>query len=130
MENASVRKPRPKHLDLPKIRLPIPGIVSILHRVSGVIMFLLIPLVLYLYQGMLGSPESFEAARQVAAHPLVKLILIGLVWALLHHLLAGLRFLALDVHLGLELQTTRLLSKLVLGVSLALTAVFAGVLLS
>ena len=118
-----MQKQRPKHLDLAKIRLPVPGIVSILHRVSGVALFLSLPLLIYLLQGSLSSAEDFEHYRAMVGHPLMKLVLIGLLWALLHHLCAGIRFLFLDIHKGLELQTARATAKAVLVVSLVLTAV-------
>ncbi|CUA86466.1 MULTISPECIES: succinate dehydrogenase, cytochrome b556 subunit [Gulbenkiania] len=118
-----MQKQRPKHLDLAKIRLPVPGIVSILHRVSGVALFLSLPLLIYLLQGSLSSAEDFERYRAMVGHPLMKLVLIGLLWALLHHLCAGIRFLFLDIHKGLELQTARATAKAVLVVSLVLTAV-------
>ncbi|HEX6829591.1 MAG TPA: succinate dehydrogenase, cytochrome b556 subunit [Burkholderiales bacterium] len=116
-------KKRPKHLDLPKIRLPLPGFVSILHRVSGAGLFLMLPFLLYLLQLSLGSAESFAAFKALAAHPLAKLILFGLLWAFLHHLCAGLRFLALDLGYGLTLEKARASSVAVLVVSLALTLI-------
>ncbi|AXK38121.1 succinate dehydrogenase, cytochrome b556 subunit [Crenobacter cavernae] len=118
-----MQKQRPKHLDLMTIRLPVPGIVSILHRVSGVALFLSLPLLIYLLAGSLSSAESFESYRAVVAHPLMKLVLLGLMWAYLHHFCAGIRFLFLDIHKGLELETARATAKAVLGVSLALTVV-------
>jgi succinate dehydrogenase / fumarate reductase cytochrome b subunit len=118
-----MQKQRPKHLDLAKIRLPVPGIVSILHRISGVALFFSLPLLIYLLRGSLSSAETFDAYRAVIAHPLIKLVLIGLLWAYLHHFCAGIRFLFLDVHKGLELQTARATAKIVLAVSLALTVI-------
>lgn len=118
-----MQKTRPKHLDLAKIRLPVPGIVSILHRVSGVALFLSLPILIYLLQGSLSSAESFDNYRAVIANPLVKLILLGMLWAFLHHACAGIRFLFLDVHKGLELVTARATAKTVLAVSLVLTVV-------
>jgi succinate dehydrogenase / fumarate reductase cytochrome b subunit len=118
----SVKK-RPKHLDLTKIRLPLPGFVSILHRVSGAALFLVLPFLLYLLQLSLGSPESFAGFLELVAHPLVKLILFGLLWAFLHHLCAGIRFLALDLGYGLSLEKARASSVAVLVVSLALTLI-------
>ncbi|TDR82686.1 succinate dehydrogenase, cytochrome b556 subunit [Paludibacterium purpuratum] len=118
-----MQKQRPKHLDLAKIRLPVPGIVSILHRVSGVALFLFLPVLIYLLQGSLSSAESFDAFRSVIAHPLVKLVLIGVLWAFLHHAMAGIRFLFLDMHKGLELATARATAKTVLVVSLVLTLI-------
>ncbi|MGF6147615.1 Succinate dehydrogenase cytochrome b556 subunit [Kingella potus] len=118
-------KKRPVFLEIPVLVrvLPVPGIVSILHRASGVIMFLMIPVLLMLLDGSLGSGESFVSYKAVASHPLVKLILIGVLWAFLHHLCAGVRFLLLDAHKGLELQTCRKTAKLVLAVSLSMTLV-------
>lgn len=118
-----MQKQRPKHLDLATIRQPIPAIVSILHRVSGVALFFSLPLLIYLLHGSLSSAESFETYRAVVGNPLVKLILIGLLWAYMHHFCAGIRFLFLDTHKGLELQTARATAKTVVVVSLALTVI-------
>lgn len=79
-----MQKKRPKHLDLGKISLPIMAKVSILHRISGVALFLALPLLIYLLQGSLSSEADFEAYRAVVAFPLMKLILLGLLWAFLH----------------------------------------------
>jgi len=118
-----MQKQRPKHLDVAKIRLPVPGIVSILHRVSGAALFLSLPVLIYLLHGSLSSAESFDNYRGLIANPFSKLILIGLLWAYLHHVCAGIRFLFLDMHKGLELATARATAKTVLVVSLALTVV-------
>ena len=112
---------RPKHLDLLKIELPLPGWVSILHRISGAALFLFIPFLLWLLQFSLVSPESFAGFKSSLANPLVKLILLGLLWAFLHHFLAGIRYLALDVHWGTELSQARMTSVAVLVVSIVLT---------
>lgn len=114
---------RPKYLNLLQIRLPLPGWVSILHRISGALLFLAIPFLLALLQSSLGSPKAFEALTGVLSHPLVKLALIGLAWAFLHHLCAGIRFLALDLDWGTALPQARASSKAVLAVSIVLTLV-------
>ena len=119
---------RPKHLDLTKIRLPLPALVSILHRVSGAALFLFLPLLLWMWQESLASQQRFEQFKAVAAHGFVKLVLIGLLWAYLHHLCAGIRHLLLDLDIGTELAAARASSWAVLAVSLALTAV-AGVMI-
>ncbi len=123
-----MQKQRPKHLDLAKIRLPVPGIVSILHRISGVALFFFLPLLIYFLHGSLSSADSFETYRAVVGNPLVKIVLLGLLWAFLHHVCAGVRFLFLDVHKGLELETARATAKTVLVVSLALTVILGGIL--
>jgi succinate dehydrogenase / fumarate reductase cytochrome b subunit len=118
-----IASPRPKFLDLTKIRLPVPGFVSILHRISGAALFLFAGVLLYLLQESLASPESYVRFRGVADHWLAKLFLTGMLWAFLHHFFAGIRFLLLDVDIGSELGTTRAMSWGVLGASLVLTVV-------
>lgn len=121
MSEAIVRKPRPKFLALNEIRLPLPGIVSILHRISGVGLFLMLPFLLYLFDRSLTSPESFATYKSVVGNPFAKLILLGLLWAYMHHFCAGIRFLLLDLHKGIDLQSARKSSRIVLIVSIALT---------
>ncbi len=114
--------------DLMRYRLPVAGIASILHRVSGLLMFLGLPLVLWLFEQSLSSERSFGQFVQFARAPLARLVLLGLAWALLHHLCMGVRFLLLDAHLGVEREAARRSSWVVLAVSLGLTALFAAVL--
>ncbi len=121
-------KQRPVFLEIPNIRMPIPAIVSILHRISGVILFVSLPLLLYFMAGTLSSEAAFETYRSIVANPLVKLILIGLLWAYLHHSLAGIRFLLLDAHKGLELETARMTAKVVFVAALVLTVILGVVL--
>ena len=116
---------RPKHLALHHIKLPLPGFVSILHRVSGLILFLALPLLLLMLQHSLRSIETYTQLLSVLAHPLLKLMLLGLLWAFLHHFCAGLRYLAIDLRYITSLTQARNSSKAVMVVSLALT-VLAG----
>jgi len=117
-----MNKRRPVYLDLPRIRLPVPGIVSILHRISGALLFLVgIPLLLAGVAWSLGSAESYAAMKSFAGTPVAKLVLLGLAWAYLHHFCAGIRYLLLDVHQGIDLVPARRSSVIVLVVSLALT---------
>lgn len=121
MAEMTLKKKRPKNLDLMTIKLPLPGILSILHRVSGAVLFLLLPVFLWLFEGSLTSPETFAVVKSIAAHPLVKLILLGLIWLYLHHFCAGIRYLLLDLHKGIDLESARLSSKIVFAVSIVLT---------
>jgi succinate dehydrogenase / fumarate reductase cytochrome b subunit len=114
---------RPKYLDLTRIRQPLPAIVSILHRISGAALFLCLPFLLWLLQASLAAPESYERYRTAIAHPLTKLVLIGLLWAFLHHLFAGVRFLLLDIHVGTDLAAARGTSRVVLGAGVVLAAI-------
>jgi len=124
----TLKDPRPKYLDLLRIRQPVPAVLSILHRISGFGMFLAIPFLLYLFQLSITSPEEYVRYRAVFAHPLTKLLLIGLAWALFHHLFAGIRFLLMDVHMGLELQRARASSIVVIAAAIVCTIGF-GVLI-
>ena len=116
-----MNKKRPKHLALHLIKLPLAGYVSILHRVSGAIIFLSLPLLLWVLQASLRSIETYTRLMEILQHPLSKLVCIGLVWAFLHHFCAGIRYLAIDLHRASSLARARSSSKWVLGVSLLLT---------
>jgi succinate dehydrogenase / fumarate reductase cytochrome b subunit len=121
-----MNKKRPKHLALHKIKLPLPGFVSILHRLSGILLFLTLPLLLWLFQLSLRSIETYTQLTTIFQYPLSKIVMLGLLWAFLHHFCAGIRYLALDLHLGSSLAQARFSSKLVLGVSLLLTVLIGA----
>jgi succinate dehydrogenase / fumarate reductase, cytochrome b subunit len=121
-----VAKARPVYLDLPHIRQPIPAITSILHRISGALLFVIgVPALLWGVQASLASPETYEAFRAFMARPLVKLATLGLMWAYFHHLLAGLRHLFMDVHVGLDLKPARQTATAATVAALLLTLVVA-----
>ena len=117
-------KPRPVYLNLVQIRLPLPGLVSILHRISGAVLLLFgIPLALYALQQSLVSANAFASLKALYSNPFAKLVLVGLLWAYLHHFCAGIRYLLLDLGTGVALKSARQSSAIVLAVSLALTAI-------
>src|SRR5437868_13578066 len=118
-----IARQRPKYLELTRIRLPLPGLVSILHRISGTALFVFAGVLLYLLQESLHSAESHAHFAALTGHWLVKLFLIGMLWSFMHHFFAGLRFLLLDVHVAGDLRATRATSAAVLIVSLALTVI-------
>lgn len=118
-----MNKIRPKHLALHKIKLPLPGIVSILHRISGAVLFVALPLLLFIFDQSLRSIETYTNLTEVLSHPILKLTLLGLMWAFLHHFCAGLRYLAIDLHLLSHISVARTSSKWVMLVSLSLTIV-------
>ncbi|MEP6658221.1 MAG: succinate dehydrogenase, cytochrome b556 subunit [Betaproteobacteria bacterium] len=120
-------KPRPVYLNLVAIRQPLPAIISILHRVSGALLFLFgIPVLLFAVDATRTSPEAFGQVRDWVASPWVKLVLLVLVWAYLHHFCAGIRYLLLDLHIGDDLAPARRSSAIVLVVSLALTLILGA----
>jgi len=112
---------RPKNLNLFTIRLPLPALVAIMHRASGAFLFLLLPLLLLLLQRSLVSPDSYAQVHALLKTPFLRLIYLLIIWAYLHHALAGLRHLALDAHWGLNLRFARASSMSVLVISGLLT---------
>jgi succinate dehydrogenase / fumarate reductase cytochrome b subunit len=119
-------KPRPVYLNLFRIRMPLPSIISFFHRLTGAVLLVFgIPLMLAGVGASLASPDSYASLKQTLAHPLAKLVLIGFVWAFLHHFFAGIRHLLLDLNKGIELAPARQSSVIVLALSLALTLIAA-----
>lgn len=132
MSNASSAARRPRrefrNIHVTQIvgyRLPAAGIVSILHRISGALLFLLLPLLLWLFDLSLTSELSFDRLRAIASNWFVKLVLLGLIWAFVHHLVAGIRYLLLDLDIGVDLAPARSSALAVFAVSIPLT-VLAG----
>jgi succinate dehydrogenase / fumarate reductase cytochrome b subunit len=104
---------------------PPSAVVSILHRISGLGLFLFLPFLLWLFEQSVRSEISFAHFAGVASHPFVKLILLGLSWAYLHHFCAGVRHLFMDNHLALDKVASQKTARWVLVVSLALTLLVA-----
>jgi succinate dehydrogenase / fumarate reductase cytochrome b subunit len=115
--------------DLPTYRLPAAGIVSILHRISGLIMFLLLPLIVWMFDTSVSSEISFakfSAAFNVGLGfvpaVLVKVVVLGLIWAYLHHLIAGVRHVYMDVCHAVSKEFGKSSAIVTLVLSLGLTA--------
>jgi len=123
MAEMVIKKKRPKNLDLKSIKLPLPGVLSIIHRIAGAVIFLLLPVLLWLLQSSLTSPETFATVKSVVGNPLVKIVLFGLIWLFMHHFCAGIRYLLLDLHKGVDLVSARRSSWIVFAVSIALTLI-------
>lgn len=121
-----IAKPRPVYLNLLAIRQPLPAVVSILHRISGALLFLAgIPVLLWGVEASLRSADSYAAMTSALANPLAKLVVLGLAWAYLHHLLAGLRHLLHDIGVGGSLKATRQYAALVMALAILLTLLVA-----
>ena len=119
-------KQRPKYYDLNLAHLPPPGLVSIFHRVSGALLFFpVIPALLYLMQATLGSEAGWLRWREVFAEPAVKVVLLAFVWLYAHHFFAGIRYLLLDLHVGIAKDAARSSAKLVLALGIAATLAIA-----
>ncbi len=119
-------KQRPKYYDLNLVHLPPPGLVSIFHRISGALLFLpVIPAVLYLLQSTLGSEAGWLHWKGVFSHPAVKLAALGFAWLYVHHFFAGIRYLLLDVHVGISKEEARASAIAVFVMGAVATAIVA-----
>jgi len=126
----ATKRPRPqfRNLNFPLLltyRLPLAGWVSIMHRISGAMLFLALPLLLWMLDLSLISELSFERLRGIASGFFVKLVLLFLIWGFFHHLIAGVRYLLLDLHIGIDLKSSRASAMAVYAVSLPLTLIAA-----
>lgn len=116
-------KPRPKYYDLNLAHLPAAGLLSIFHRVSGALLFFpILPGVLYLLQAALGSPEGYARWHEFFAHPLARIAMLGAIWMYAHHFFAGIRYLLLDLHMGIEKAPARTSALVVFALGAVATA--------
>lgn len=99
-----------------------------MHRVSGAVLFLVLPVLLWGWQLSVSSAEAFGGLQAMLSLGLVKLVLVGLLWGYLHHLCAGVRCLMLDLDWGVGLEAARVTSLLVFVVSITLSVVVGVVL--
>jgi succinate dehydrogenase / fumarate reductase cytochrome b subunit len=111
--------------EIVRYRLPLAGVLSILHRISGLILFLLLPFILYLLENSITSEDTFSYLKGYVQFPLVKLIIVALAWAYLHHFCAGIRHLAMDVHVGLDKHSARRSAAAVFVISIPLAVLVA-----
>lgn len=116
-----MKNQRPKNLNLFTIRFPVPAIASILHRLSGFVLFLIIPVALWALNRSLTSMVSFDALYRLFLSPTTKFIIWCCLSAFFYHLVAGIRHLLMDIHVGEELKSGRL--------SAILTFVITGLLM-
>ena len=120
---------RPKHLNLLAIKLPLPGVVSILHRASGLYLIWALPFLTWALSAALEGPSGYEAVASVMNNIFIKILLLGTIWSVMHHLCAGIRFLFIEILVGIDLKTTRAVSMLVMVTSVFLTLAVGGSLL-
>jgi len=128
----AARRPRPKYLNLQallfEIRLPVSGWVSILHRISGALLFVAVLWLLWMLDLSLSSEAAFRKIQHYAQLWPVKLSLLVLLWAYCHHFCAGIRYLFLDLDKGVDKETAIFTSWVVFGASFALTALLGSML--
>lgn len=128
MHNAAIkRKPvkRPKNLNLMTIRFPVNAMVSIMHRMSGVALFLVLPFLVGAMQYSLQNEQQYEQLAAWLTAPVFKLLFIALAWAFFHHFYAGFRHLAMDAHKMTSLPQARTTSRVVMGCTLISVMIFS-----
>ncbi len=125
MPDLAAKKQRPLWYNLSPLNLPVPGLVSIFHRVSGALLFLGLIWFLFLLDMSLASESGFTQVGEWLRYPIAKVLVIGSIWAFLHHMCAGIRHLFLDIDIGTSLHAARRSAFAVFIVSLALTASIA-----
>ncbi|WP_211451168.1 succinate dehydrogenase, cytochrome b556 subunit [Collimonas antrihumi] len=127
-EAAKPNRPQFRNISITQIvgyRFPLAALVSILHRISGVLMFLLLPFILYMLDKSLASEISFEYFKGFTSGWFVKLVILALSWAYLHHFCAGIRHLIMDNHIGLDKDSARKSAAGVLIISVPLALIVA-----
>ena len=112
---------RPVNRELTTIRFSVSTLLSVFQQISGVLLFLLLPGVLWLFQSSLATPESFAALQTLAGNPLSKFLALILLWLFMHHLCAGLRSMYLEVFKSSGKRVARFSSKVAIGAGVVLT---------
>tara|TARA_R110002073_G_scaffold108803_2_gene244510 strand:- start:22424 stop:22804 length:381 start_codon:yes stop_codon:yes gene_type:complete len=123
---AIVNDKRPVNLDLTTIKFPVPAIASIIHRITGVGLFVVLPIVLWMLDRSLASPESFVDLQEQLSTPLARVVVWGIVSMFIYHLVAGIKHLLMDLGIGETLEGGRNGAFIVLATS-AVLSVIVGV---
>lgn len=121
-----MNKKRPVNLDLTSMKFPPMAIASILHRISGIVLFLFLPFILCLFAKSLHSTEGFAQMQLMLTQPLYKLILWGFSVAMIYHVIAGFRHIVMDVGIGDHLSAGRHSAIAVIALAL-ISAIFLGI---
>ena len=120
-------RPRPVYLNLLEFRFPATAITSLLHRVSGALLFLALPLLIYGLERSLQGGEGFTQLQQHWHWLPLRLAVALMAWALLHHWLAGWRFLFIDVEAGVDIVRARQTARVLNAISLTGLLIFVGI---
>jgi len=124
-----LKNQRPVNLNLFAMRFPITAITSILHRVSGFVLFLLLPLLLFVLQKSLSNSEGFDAVAQFFSCSIVKFFIWLVCVGMIYHMVAGIRHLVMDAGYGEGLKSGRVGSWLVIAISVLLSLMLGGLML-
>lgn len=120
---------RPVFLDLARIHLPVTAVLSIGHRITGVLMILLIPLLAFLFDRSLAGEEGYDFVVSLLQGNAFRALLLIVIWLFMHHFLSGLRYLLIDLDIGVDVQSARFTAWLVLAGGV-LSLIIAALLLS
>ncbi len=121
-----MNKKRPVNLDLGSLKFPPMAIASILHRISGVVLFLLLPIMLCIFGQSMQSEETFAQVKNLLTHPAYKMVIWAFGAAMIYHLLAGIRHLLMDIGFGEHLDAGRRSAVLVI-ILAAILSIFLGI---
>jgi succinate dehydrogenase / fumarate reductase cytochrome b subunit len=121
-------KNRPVFLDLTRIHQPVNAVLSIAHRATGIVLVLLIPVLVFLFDRSLASAQGYADVVDVLRGPTARVVLFALTWVFFHHLFAGVRYLLIDAEIGVEIRRAQA-SAWVVFVAGAVAAVIVTVLL-
>ncbi len=122
-------KARPKYLNLFTLgaKMSVTAKVSILHRVSGILLVLSLPILLYILQRSLLSADFYSVLYGCFSNPIVKLIYLVLIWAFIYHVCSGVRFLFLDISRGVEVKIAQKTARIVIVLSIILTIIMGWI---
>lgn len=119
------KQQKPKFLNLFQISMPVTALVSILHRLSGLLLVLMLPVIVYAFHVSIQNKIQFEALLNYFNSTLFQIILIAIVWIVLHHIFAGIRYLLIDIELGVSLSVAKLSAWFANIAALIVTLLFA-----
>ncbi len=116
---------RPKNLNLLSVKFPMSAVMSVGHRAAGILLFLLLPYLLYLLQLSLNNEMDFLLVKEQLQSPMAKLFSLIIIWSLVHHFLAGIRYFLLDVDVGIEKYLAQKTAVFVMAGSFMIVILFA-----
>lgn len=123
------KKNRPRYLNLIKISMPVAAVVSIGHRISGFLLVIAIPFLIYAFQLSVSSAEAYGQVLAVLENPIILTIIALLVWSFSHHFFAGIRFLLIDIDIGVSKAAARTSAWLIHALAVISTVLVVGALL-
>jgi succinate dehydrogenase / fumarate reductase cytochrome b subunit len=116
----------PRYLNLLKISMPVAAVLSIVHRLSGVLLVMVTPVLIYFFELSLKNPEGFDHMRSLMQSGFIRLVVVVGAWLALHHFFAGIRFLLIDIEVGVERQQARRSAWLVHALAAGCALLVAG----